>query len=63
VPILDDALLEPGETVSLTLSQPTNATLGAISSATLTILDDDAQSQVFLPLVTRTYPATTYRTR
>jgi hypothetical protein len=33
--------------------------LGAISTAALTILDDDAQSQIFLPLVTRTYPATT----
>jgi hypothetical protein len=56
-------LLESGETVSLTLGQPTNATLGAVSSATLTILDDDAQSQTFLPLVTRIYPVTTYTGR
>jgi hypothetical protein len=41
VPILDDLLDEPDETVALTLSTPTNATLGAPSAATLTILDDD----------------------
>jgi hypothetical protein len=42
VPILDDLLDEPDETVALTLSVPTNATLGTPSAATLTILDDDA---------------------
>jgi hypothetical protein len=41
VPILDDLLDEPDETVALALSTPTNATLGAPSAATLTILDDD----------------------
>ena len=30
VTVLDDTLLEPSETISLTLAQPTNATLGAI---------------------------------
>jgi hypothetical protein len=41
VPILDDLLDEPDETVALTLSAPTNATLGAPNVATLTILDND----------------------
>ncbi len=41
VPILDDALDEPDETVTLTLSNPVNAALGAPNLATLTILDDD----------------------
>jgi streptogramin lyase len=41
VPILDDATVEPNETVTLTVSSPTNATLGTPNPATLTILDDD----------------------
>jgi hypothetical protein len=42
VPILDDALDEEDETLTLTLSDPVNATVGANNPATLTILDDDA---------------------
>lgn len=41
VPLSDDNVDEPNETVFLKLSSPSNATLGAVSSATLTILDDD----------------------
>ena len=38
---LDDALVEPVETVSLTLSASTNFTLGALMSATVFINDDE----------------------
>lgn len=41
VPILDDALDEPDETVNLTLSAPQNATLGTPSEAVVTIVDND----------------------
>lgn len=40
VPILDDFVDEPDETVRLFLSSPTNAVLG-LASATLLIIDDD----------------------
>jgi hypothetical protein len=45
VAIVNDALIEGDETFSLTLSNPTNATLGAPASADITIVDDD-QPQV-----------------
>src|SRR5439155_13323556 len=41
VPIANDMIDESDETVRLYLSTPTNAVLGAQSSATLLILDDD----------------------
>jgi hypothetical protein len=42
IPILQDVLVEGGETVSLTLGTPTNsAMLGTPGAATLTIQDDD----------------------
>jgi hypothetical protein len=42
VPIREDALVEGNETVIITLSAPSGAVLGAISSHTLTIIDNDA---------------------
>jgi hypothetical protein len=41
VPITNDTTLEVTETVILTLSSPTNTTLGKPNPATLAILDDD----------------------
>ncbi len=41
IPIVDDAHGEPDETVTVRLSNPTGAALGAQSSATLTIADND----------------------
>ncbi|MCB0000815.1 MAG: hypothetical protein KDE56_33860, partial [Anaerolineales bacterium] len=46
VVLLDDALDEAGETVLLTLSSPTNSTLGDPNPATLTISDNDAPPTV-----------------
>ncbi len=47
VPILDDALLEGSETVSLSLSSPVSATIGATNPATLTIVDNDTPTVDF----------------
>jgi len=41
ITIVDDADIEPDETIEVTLSNPTNATLGANTVHTYTILDDD----------------------
>jgi hypothetical protein len=46
VSILPDTLDEPDETVDLTLTNPTNASLGSPAAATLTIQDDDNPVQV-----------------
>jgi hypothetical protein len=46
VPLLPDSLDEADETVNLTLSAPSNATLGSPNPATLTILDDDLPPEV-----------------
>jgi hypothetical protein len=41
ITILDDTLAESSETINLTLSSPSNATLGTPNPATLTIVDDE----------------------
>jgi hypothetical protein len=41
VPLIDDLIDEPDETVLLALSHASNATVGALGSAQLAILDDD----------------------
>lgn len=55
--LLDDDVIENDETLTLTLSNPANAKLGAISSATLTIADDDKTTSlgypIYLPTVIR----------
>ena len=47
VPITNDSDVEGSETVSLALSSPVGATLGAQNTATLTINDDDVPSITF----------------
>jgi PKD repeat protein/N-acetylneuraminic acid mutarotase len=54
VPIINDTLDETNETVTLTLSNPTNADLGAPSTATLTIVDDDEPTSTPTPTPTET---------
>lgn len=46
VPILDDALVEPNETLTLALSNPINALLTTPSLATLTLVDNDPTVQL-----------------
>ncbi|MEZ4731281.1 MAG: Calx-beta domain-containing protein [Caldilineaceae bacterium] len=47
VPILNDAEMEGAETVNLTLSNPTSASLGLLTTATLTIIDDESTTVQF----------------
>jgi hypothetical protein len=51
--ITDDALHEPDETLVVGLSKPQNAILGANTSLTLTIVDNDNDSVTYLPLTLR----------
>ena len=56
VPILTDTVDENDETLTITLSSPGGgATLGATTSATLTIVDDEVVTEhlVQLPHITR----------
>jgi len=46
VPIVNDSLDEPNETVNLALSNPSFVQLGAPSTTTITILDDDPQPSI-----------------
>ena len=54
--VLNDKTAENTETLTLTLSNPTNATLGATTSTTVGIIDNDSgttptSSKIYLPLV------------
>jgi PKD repeat protein len=49
VPIVDDALDEVNQSLTLTLRNPANAWLGSPASARLTILDDDGPLAAFTP--------------
>ncbi|MGI8819956.1 MAG: Calx-beta domain-containing protein [Chthoniobacterales bacterium] len=46
IPIVNDTIPEDTETIGLVLANPTNATLGANATATLSILDNDAAGTV-----------------
>ncbi len=48
ITIINDSLAEPSETIVVTLSDPVGATLGANSTHTCTITDDDAAAPVGL---------------
>ena len=50
IDIVDDALDEPNETILVTVSNPTNATLGATTTRTYTITDNDNPPAVNLSL-------------
>ncbi|MFN8523892.1 MAG: Calx-beta domain-containing protein [Chloroflexota bacterium] len=54
VPIVDDTLPEGNETISLALSAPVGAVIGAQPNATLTIIDDDTFPSVQLSSATYT---------
>jgi len=53
VPLLDDAVEEPNETLFVSLTNPINAELGAPVTATVTILDDDVGYRLYLPLIVK----------
>jgi Zn-dependent metalloprotease len=51
IEVTNDQLEEPAETVILTLGTPTNATLGAVTQATVTIVDNDHTYLRYVPLL------------
>ena len=53
VTITNDLVDEADETLELALNHPVNATPGTPFTATLTILDDDTSSKVYLPIIVR----------
>ncbi len=55
ISILDDTVHEARETVSLILSNPSQAVIGDDNRATLAILDNDAR-RIYLPIVVRAQP-------
>jgi Tol biopolymer transport system component len=57
VPILDDALYEGDETFVITLNAPSGATLGAPSTTTVTINDNESQPAVSVGDVTLAEPS------
>jgi hypothetical protein len=50
IPIVDDAWAEGTESFTLTLSHPTGASLGAVTSATINITDNDASTGASNPV-------------
>jgi len=50
VPIIDDTYVEGPETFNVTLSNPTGAVLGSISSAAVTIVDNDSVAGFLNPI-------------
>ena len=51
VPIVNDTLIEGNETFTITISSPTGATLGAQSTITVTIIDDDFATAPTAPTI------------
>jgi len=52
IPIVDDAITDGTETFTIRLSNPTNATLGPIQTATVTIFDNETGGAVSNPIDT-----------
>lgn len=52
VPIVNDDLFEPDQTVNLVLSDPVNAVLGQLSTSTLVITDNDPPGTIAFPSAT-----------
>ncbi len=51
VPVINDTEIESSETFRVTLSNPTNAVVGTVSSSTVTILEDDVEFLFGSPLL------------